>query len=289
MARIPQAELEKLKQEVSLERLVEAKGVELARHGQDLIGLCPFHDDKEPSLVISPRKNLWHCLGTCQAGGSVIDWVMKAEGVSFRHAVELLRHDSPSLAAPLIAAGGPAGGRSATDGRRHVKHPKTQKLAPVLERDVDDARLLVQVVDYYHASLKESPEALAYLDKRGLRAPDMVEHFRLGFANRTLGYRLPLKARADGAELRGRLQKLGLLRESGHEHFRGSLVIPIFGDDGQVLGMYGRKVGERLRNGTPPHLYLPGPHRGVFNIEALGASEEIILCEALLDALTFWC
>ena len=52
---------------------------------------CPFHDDREPSLVMTPAKNLWHCLGACQAGGSVIDWVMRAEGVSFRHAVELLR------------------------------------------------------------------------------------------------------------------------------------------------------------------------------------------------------
>jgi len=67
----------------------------------DLIGLCPFHDDHEPSLVISPDKNLWHCLGACQAGGTVIDWVMKSEGVSFRHAVELLRNDLP-LAAPSV-------------------------------------------------------------------------------------------------------------------------------------------------------------------------------------------
>ena len=44
-------------------------------------------------------KNLWHCLGACQAGGSAIDWVMRAEGVSFRLAVELLRKDAPALAA----------------------------------------------------------------------------------------------------------------------------------------------------------------------------------------------
>jgi DNA primase len=90
MARIPEQEIERLKQEVSLQRLVEGVGISLKRHGSDLIGLCPFHDDKEPSLVISPEKNLWHCLGACQTGGSVIDWVMKAEGVSFRHAVERL-------------------------------------------------------------------------------------------------------------------------------------------------------------------------------------------------------
>jgi DNA primase len=46
---------------VSLARLVEAKGIELKRHGADLLGLCPFHADREPSLVISPKKNLWHC------------------------------------------------------------------------------------------------------------------------------------------------------------------------------------------------------------------------------------
>jgi DNA primase len=63
MARISELELERLKREVSLQRLVEAKGVVLKRHGADLLGLCPFHDDKEPSLVISPKNNLWHAWG----------------------------------------------------------------------------------------------------------------------------------------------------------------------------------------------------------------------------------
>ena len=53
--------------------------------------------------------------------------------------------------------------------------------------------------------------------------------------------------------------------------------------------MYGRKITPNLRAGTPDHLYLPGPHRGVWNEAALMASKEIILCEALIDALTFWC
>ena len=97
MARIPAEELERLKREVSVEALARSRGVELRAHGKDLMGLCPFHEDREPSLVISPEKNLWHCLGACQAGGSVIDWVMRSEGVSFRHAVEILRDRSGSL------------------------------------------------------------------------------------------------------------------------------------------------------------------------------------------------
>ena len=97
MARIPEEEIHRLKREVSLERLVEAQGIELRRHGGDRIGLCPFHDDRSPSLVVTPSKNLWHCLGACQEGGSVIDWVMKPRGVSFRHAVEILRNDVPPV------------------------------------------------------------------------------------------------------------------------------------------------------------------------------------------------
>lgn len=273
IARIPEDELERLKREVSVERLAEGRGVALKQHGADRIGLCPFHDDHEPSLVITPSRNLWHCLGACGAGGSVIDWVMKSEGASFRHAVEILRRDS-SLVAPC---------------HRPVRAASAPKLPPPVVPDADDYELLGQVVDYYHTTLKESPEALAYLEHRGLRSSEAIDRFKLGFANRTLGYRLPAKSRKSGEEIRGRLTKLGLIRESGHEHFNGSVVVPIFDESGRVVEIYGRKVTPNLRKGTPLHLYLPGPHRGVWNVEALTATKEVILCEALLDALTFWC
>ena len=55
--------------------------------------------------MVTPAKNLWHCLGACQAGGTVIDWVMKAEGVCFRHAVELLQNDYQPLAADCRRGG----------------------------------------------------------------------------------------------------------------------------------------------------------------------------------------
>src|ERR1700674_1840465 len=273
MARIPEEEIERLKREVSLERLVEARGVKLKRRGADLVGLCPFHEDHSPSLVISPKKNLWNCLGACRRGGDVIEWVMRAEGVSFRHAVELLREDH----FPLTASSRP------------VKSSSVPKLPAPVSRDADDRALLLQVASYYHETLKETPEALKYLESRGLKSSEMIERFRMGFSNRTLGYRLPAKNRVAGAELRGRLEKAGILRESGHEHFNGSVVIPVFNLEGEVVEMYGRKITRALRENTPLHSYLPGPLRGVWNEEALAASKEIILCEALIDALTFWC
>ncbi|HSP14396.1 MAG TPA: CHC2 zinc finger domain-containing protein [Thermoanaerobaculia bacterium] len=275
MARIADDELERLKSEISLERIVRARGIELRKHGADLIGLCPFHDDHEPSLVITPQKNLWHCLGACQTGGSVIDWTMKTQGVSFRHAVELLRADFFPLAA---------------SSSRVVKVATVPILSAPVSVDMEDRELFGRVVDYYHQTLKASPEALGYLERRGIKSAEAIDRFKLGFANRTLGLRLPAKNRKEGEELRTRLGKLGIIREeTGHEHFNGSLVIPIVDAAGEVVEMYGRKITPNLRPGTPLHLYLPGPHRGVWNLDALRESKEIILCEALIDALTFWC
>jgi DNA primase catalytic core len=271
MARVPDDELARLKAEMPLEALAAAAGVELTGRGADLVGLCPFHADTDPSLVITSAKNLWHCFGACSTGGSVIDWVMRAEGVSFRHAVELLRARlGQTPAAPVRAA--------------QAKGPRSP-----FSRDVEDSVLLGQVVDFYHDTLKQAPEALAYLEGRGLGSGEAIERFRLGFANRTLGYRLPERNRKEGAELRGRLQRLGILRASGHEHFTGSLVIPVFDETGAVVEVYGRKIRDDLRPGTPTHLYLPGPQRGVWNVEALAVCDEIIVAESLLDALSFWC
>lgn len=280
MARIPEEQIERLKQDVSLVRLVEAKGIALKRQGKDWLGRCPFHDDRTPSLVVSPATNLWHCLGACNVGGSVIDWVIKSEGVSFRHAVELLRHELPHLAAePAAPAAEPA----------IIKRATVSKLASPLALSGDDTDLLGQVADFYHETLTQSPEALAYLAKRGLNHPELVATFKLGYANRTLAYRLPNKNRQAGAEQRGRLQALGVLRDSGHEHLNGSLVVPLFDDAGQVVQLYGRKLLDNLRAGTPLHLYLAGPQRGVWNRDGLRGATEVILCEALIDAMTFWC
>jgi DNA primase catalytic core len=270
MARIPEAEVQRLKDEVSVQRLIEAAGIELKKIGKDIAGKCPFHDDSEPSLIVTPGKNLWHCFG-CQVGGGPIDWVMKLKGVSFRHAVELLKEDSALAAGSLNASGEP------------VKRSTVRTLPAPVALDADDRALLGQVVQYYHQT---------YLEQRGLTHPEVIDHFKLGFANRTLGLRLPEGNRKSGGEIRERLQRVGIYRETHREHFNGSLVIPVLDAHGQVRELYGRKITPNLRPGTSKHLYLPvnaSRGRGVFNVTALAASKEIILCEALIDALTFWC
>jgi DNA primase len=175
MARIAEEEIERLKKEVDLAELVGKAGVELRKAGADMVGRCPFHEDDTPSLVVSPHKGLWHCMGACQAGGSVIDWVMRAERVSFRHAVELLRE----------------GMTGAVSGR--TTRSTVRQLPPPVARDASDDELLVQVVDYYHARLTESPEALAYLARRRIDGPEAITTFGLGYCDRSSGCASPTR------------------------------------------------------------------------------------------------
>lgn len=293
MARIPDSEITRLKKETDLLALVRSRGIELRKHGsKDFVGRCPFHDDNDsPNFIVSPAKGLYHCMA-CGAAGNAIQFVERFDGVSFRHAFEVL-------------AGRADAAYAAGDGK-----PKKKSTVPKLpcpldfdheawetgtpdERERMQGRLLDQVAAYYHERLLQSKPALDYLASRGLDDEALVKRFRIGFADRTLGLRLPEKNRKEGAALRERLQELGVFRkESGHEHFNGSVVFPIVngsGPDGQtghVREIYGRKITKGLRKGTPNHLYLPGAHHGIFNPDAL-KSPEIILCESVIDALSF--
>lgn len=316
MPRIPTPELERLKAEVAVRGLVEASGVALRRAGKDWLGCCPFHEDREASLVVSPAKNLWHCFG-CQVGGGPIDWVMKREGSSFRQAVERLQGLLP-LAAHAAEAVAPLAAKetSAPTGATAQITPTltdTTGLSlgpncPLSLQSTDD-ELLAQVLGHYQRRLEQTAQeagsALAYLKARGLEHPGLVAHFGLGVADRSLGLTLPEKNRKAGGLIRARLQRLGVLRESGHEHFNGSLVVPVLDEAGRVVEIYGRKLLDNLRPGTPKHLYLPGRSdegiepkkgRGVFNLPGVIAAgqrapgqRELILCEALIDAMSFWC
>jgi len=269
MARIPENEIEQLKRSTDLAALVRSKGVELKAHGaKDLCGLSPFTDEKTPSFIVTPGKNLWHCMSSGK-GGSVIDFIMQYDGVSFREAVELLK----SKSATIYKSAAP------------VKKSTVPKLPPPVAFDANDQTLFSQVLDYYGERLKKNQPAIDYLEKRGLWNEEALKRFRIGYADRTLGLTLPNKNRINGAEIRTRLTRLGIYRESGHEHFNGSLVFPITDEGGAVTELYGRKVGKQ-KSGIN-HLYLPGPHRGIWNPDCL-KSPEVILTESVIDALTFW-
>lgn len=306
MARIPKYELEYLKQHLSLLSLVQSQGHKLKRQGKSYVCLCPFHAENTPSCSITPSKGLWHCFG-CGASGSIIDWQMKTTGQSLREAVTFLherlawtrKEDGSPAPQPQVKAAATA----ATASSLTVPPPEPEKAPRPKLADLDDdgQALLHQVVDFYHQNLLNSPEALGWLEKRGLNHPDLVSHFQLGFAGaHGIAGALPSPHAKEGKALRSRLTGLGVVRESNRQdHFRGCLVVPVVGwsesasvaHRGRVLQLYGRRtlVDNQIKKGSAKHLYLPSPLCGVWNEEALKASSEIILCEALIDAMTFWC
>lgn len=87
--RITKEEIDSVKRSADLIEVVESHGVRLKKKGQSYVGLCPFHKEKTPSFTVNPKTNLWHCFG-CRAGGDVIGFICKMEGVSFKEATEKL-------------------------------------------------------------------------------------------------------------------------------------------------------------------------------------------------------
>jgi len=270
MPRIPDDELTRLKA-IPLLDLCRDYGIELKHEGKDWKGRCPFHADDSPSFVVTPAKNLWNCLGACGCGGDTLQLVIRKEGVSFRHACEKLRArigGAPSV--PVITT------------RLGTNH---EALATP-EEAADDAALLGRVTDFYHRTFLNEPAAMKYLSARACFHPEAVTTFRLGFANRTLGYRVPPQETAAGRDLKAHLQRLGVLRPTtGHEHLNGCVVFPLQDTTGRTVQLYGRRIAE---GANPRHLYLAGPQRGVWNAAGLLPGADWFVGEALIDALTLW-
>ncbi len=185
MARIPKYELEYLKNNLSLLSLVQSQGHKLKRQGESYVCLCPFHQEKTPSCSVTPSKRLWHCFG-CGAGGSIIDWQMRSTGQTLREAVAFLHE---RLAWTRKDDGSPAPQpqvKAVKTATAPEPPPLTVPPHPTLtDLDDDGQALLHQAVDWYHRNLLNSPEALAWLEKRGLNHPDLVSYFKLGSRVRT--------------------------------------------------------------------------------------------------------
>lgn len=275
MARIPDTEIDRIKTETDLVALIQSRGIALKQQGANWTGFCPFHDDKEtPNLIVTPGKGLWRCMSSaCGATGNPIQFVEKFDGLSFRHAFEIL------------ANGGKAAFEHSPDS------PRTKATVPrlpcPLEDTAEDAKLLEQVADYYAKRLTapENQAARDYLASRGLDDPDLWQRHQIGFADRTLGLRIPEKNRRQGAEIRARLETLGVYRKTGREHLNGCIVIPVRDPSGNIVQLYGRRIDPKAPK-EMRHLYLARPLAGIFNPASL-TSREIILTESILDALTF--
>lgn len=243
-----------IKKSTDLVRVIESYGVALKKAGQNHVGLCPFHEDHQPSLVVTPAKGLFHC-PACGAAGNVIQFVAKKEGVSVKEAAHKLLGSIPGV--KLGAA-----------------------LPDPVPVPVPDAALFNAVIDHYHETLLgRDRRGLDYLKKRGLGDVEMLKAFKLGFANGTLPKKLSPAQRKT-------LQACGLFNEAGNEKFYLRVIVPIHDEAGRPVGLYGRRLADA---DTGNHLYLEGGHRAVWHSQAAQVyPDELIITESILDALSIY-
>lgn len=147
-----------------------------------------------------------------------------------------------------------------------------------------DLLVVKQVFEHYHSVLKLRPKLLKELIRRKID-PGFVEQYQIGFSDRTLGYELQSPKSLLGSRNRGHLQRLALLKESGHEFFNGSLVIPYLNDRQQIVGAYGRRLKHQSRNPTY-HLYWNAQRVSFFNATEETLPSDLILSKSALDSLT---
>lgn len=262
---------------ISVERLAVARGVALTKKGNVLVGTCPLHEGGKRKLKIDSKANTWSCPGCGVEAGGPVQWMMKAEGVSRKHATELLKEGMTTL-------------ERRNEGPKKGAIPKlsTVRTMGVTFTAADsDEVILAGVADFYATAFMKNHEGKAYLEARGLRHPGLAEHFRIGLSNRTLGLHIPKNNRVPGRQLRERLTALGVLKDSGHEILRGCLVIPLFDLQGNVINLYGRRL-ERARLASLEHVWTDESRKGLINPRALQASD-VIVTASITDAITCWC
>ncbi|MDR3622996.1 MAG: DNA primase [Paludisphaera borealis] len=223
--------------------------LQLRRAGSRYKGLCPFHDDRNPSMEVNPERQTFKCW-SCGEGGDVFDFVQKIERVEFPEALRMLAERAGIvLESPSASAAARSGGPTKSD------------LAGVL----------AWAEKYFANGLKSSDAARAYLEERGLSAASVARH-RLGFAPEERG-RLSAEARKQGFT-HDLLEQAGLIVRpedspgAVRERFRGRLIFPIHDERGRTIGFGGRILPEAERvassMGNRVAKYLNSPETALF-------------------------
>ena len=259
---IPESFIEELLGRLDIVEVIE-RHVPLKRAGREYQACCPFHDEKTPSFTVSPQKQFYHCFG-CGAHGSVIGFLMNYEGLEFVDAVEdLARH--AGLTVPREAS------------------RKAQPSAGLYE-------VMESAASFYQDQLKNSPEAIDYLKKRGLSG-DIAKEFGVGFAP---GGWSNLMERLGGDEKKRSLLKRGGLLSEGksgaYDKFRHRIMFPIHDRRGRVIGFGGRALdddGPKYLNSPETELFHKG--RELYGLYLARKSQakldQIIVVEGYMDVM----
>jgi len=231
--RIPESTIAEVASAADIVQVISGY-IDLKKAGKDYRGLCPFHGEKDPSFYVSPQKGIFHCFG-CAAGGSVFNFIMRMENLSFVESVRLLAQRY-GITLPVSVT------RDADGGER-------SKLLKIMES--------AQV--YFHDSLYENSNVTEYLSSRGV-PHNWLDRIGFGFAPDTWDG-MQKYLRKIGVNLRD-AANLGIVRQRDgggyYDYFRSRVMIPIPDLNRQIIAFGGRAYG----NGEPK--YLNSPENALF-------------------------
>jgi DNA primase len=260
---------EEVKRAVDIVELI-GQSVQLKRTGQNFLGLCPFHQEKDPSFTVSPSRQMFHCYG-CRKGGDIFAFWMEYHKVSFPEALRDLAE------------------------RYHVPLPKGSLAAEDREKWGERASLLKVneiACEHYHRLLRESAKGKpgrAYLERRGI-TQEVLSSFKLGYAPEEWDSLCRVIKKADLEQA----QQAGLVipKKNGgfYDRFRARVMFPIFDLRGRILGFGGRVLGDS----SPKYLNTPESplfHKGRVlyglhaSYEAIRRSGRAVIVEGYMDLL----
>lgn len=275
MTRFTESEIEEVRSRTDIVEVIGAH-VRLRRAGRNFVGLCPFHNEKTASFTVNLERGFFHCFG-CGAGGTVFDFLMKSEGLTFPEALQsLAKRYGITLADRTPASGA---------GRGPAENARASLLA---------ANQLA--AEFYANVLWNSSDgevARDYLKARGITS-ETARAFMLGFA--------PPRAFSIVSlfQKRGLLEsalRVGLARtdESGttYDMFRGRLIFPIRDPQARVIAFGGRVLDGRLpKYINSPESPLYSKSRALYGlVEArpgISKEDRVIVVEGYIDAIALW-
>src|SRR3989339_676506 len=265
MGLIPQDKILHIKEAFDIVDVI-SEHVHLKKSGQNFKGLCPFHNEKTSSFVVSPVKQIYHCFG-CGEGGNVLHFISKIENISFIEAVKYLAEKKGIT----------------LDTGDTAKKDEYEELFKVNEL----------AVKYFRQKLKESKTAQDYLSKRNLN-PETLEKFAIGFVPEEWDGLLNFGRKNNiSPEL---LEKAGLIikrdKKDGHyDRFRNRIIFPIVSSFGRYVAFGARVLDNSLPkyiNSPETQVYSKGKNLYGWNIAKTNIPEElgVVIVEGYLDCIT---
>ncbi len=264
--RIPPAVVEEIKFRNDIESVISSY-VNLKPAGANLSGLCPFHSEKTPSFIVSKNKQIFHCFG-CGAGGDVVTFIMKKEGLEYVEALEFL---AKRVGITIQT--------SYEDNKNRIHSSR------LLEMNKAAAK-------FFHNNLMSSngKEALEYLTKRKF-SNSLIKHFGIGYAPNSfnaLYNHLKSLGFKNEEMISGFLCKLSKTTNKPFDLFRNRVIIPIIDIKGDVIAFGGRVLDDSLPkylNSSDTPIFKKSRNLFAMNYARKDCADRIILCEGYMDVI----